>query len=406
MRILSITAFYTPFVIGGAEMCAQNLTDWFVANGHEAAVLTAAPTPADEQWGADKDGYKVYRVSTPHLYPVAATNQQPGWKKPIWHMQDILDPRNEAVFDRVIAEFKPDFIHIHWIQGLGYNGLKVIARHGIPTAITLHDLALACVRTTMFRGIDECAGQCGTCKFSAKVKMGYLRQLPRLGFISPSQANLDRVAELLPIDDYPKFHILNPNRYPAPTVRHSPQARTRLLFVGRLEETKGINFLLGILDTLSKDFDFHLTVLGKGPEEPRLREQYGHHDWLELKGHVPQQEVSDIMATSDLLITPSLWAENSPGVVIQALANGLPVMGSDKGGLPELIQPGENGMLVPPGDEALWRAAITDVLRHPEKMAALRESTIRSADRFDYDRLGRQIMAALEHIAAQPARAA
>jgi len=116
--------------------------------------------------------------------------------------------------------------------------------------------------------------------------------------------------------------------------------------------------------------------------------------------------VSDIMATSDLLITPSLWAENSPGVVIQALANGLPVMGSDKGGLPELIQPGENGMLVPPGDEVLWRAAITDVLRHPEKMAALRESTIRSADRFDYDRLGRQIMAALEHIAAQPARAA
>lgn len=405
MRILSISSFYPPFVIGGAEMCAQNLTDWFVANGHEAAVLTAAPTPADEAWGAQKDGYTVYRVGTPHLYPVAAANRQPGWKKPLWHFQDLFDPRNEAAFDRAIADFKPDFIHIHWIQGLGYNGLKVIAKHDIPTAITLHDLALACVRTTMFRGTDECVGQCGTCRFSAKTKLGFLKQVPRLGFISPSQANMDRVMDLLPLASYPHFTILNPNRYPAPTTGHEPDAVTRLVFTGRLEETKGINFLLEILEPLAADYRFTLVVMGKGPEEEGLRARYGHHDWLTLAGHVSQQQVSDTMAAADLLIVPSLWAENSPGVVIQALANGLPVMGSNKGGLPELIEPGVNGMLVEPGDADRWRAAIVDVLRHPERMAALRESTIRSSDRFDYDRLALKIMDAFDVIARQPAQA-
>jgi len=400
MRILSISAYYPPYVIGGAELCAHSLTYWFAANGHEAAVLTAAPMAEHESWATPQDGYTLYRVGTPHIYPVFKTSQAPGWKKPIWHAQDHYDPRNEAMFEQVIADFKPDFIHIHWISGLGYNGLKAIGRHDIPTAITLHDLAYTCLRTTMFRGSDECVGQCTSCRVSSKVKMGFLREIPRLGFISPSQSNLDTVSSFLPIEDYPRFHILNPNRYPTPRTTHGPSDTVRLVFVGRLEKTKGINFLLELLDPLAAQYKFHLTVLGKGPEDQALRAAYGDRPWLTMQGHVPQQNVSDLMAESDMLIVPSLWAENSPGVVFQALVNAVPVMGSDKGGLPELIEPGVNGMLVPPGDTERWRAAIVDVLEHPEQLLVLREQAAKQTDRYDYDVLAKQMLDAFDQIAA------
>lgn len=400
MRILSISAFYPPYVIGGAEMCAQSLTYWFAANGHEAAVLTAAPMAEHESWATPQDGYTLYRVGTPHIYPVFRASQAPGWKKPIWHAQDHYDPRNEAMFEKVIEDFKPDFIHIHWISGLGYNGLKVIGRHDIPTAITLHDLAYACLRTTMFRDSDECVGQCTSCRLSTKVKMGFLDDVPRLGFISPSKSNLDTISALLPIENYPRFHILNPNRYPEPRITHAPADKVRLLFVGRLEKTKGINFLIDLLDPLAERYDFHLTVLGKGPEDHALRAEYGDRAWLTMQGHVPQQVVADIMAESDLLVVPSLWAENSPGVVFQALVNALPVMGSDKGGLPELIEPGVNGMLVAPGDADQWRAAIVDVLDRPEQLLVLREQAAQQTERYDYDGLAKQMLGAFEQIAA------
>ena len=252
----------------------------------------------------------------------------------------------------------------------------------------------------MFRDSDECVTQCTSCRLSAKVKMGFLGEIPRLGFISPSKSNLDTISALLPIEDYPRFHILNPNRYPEPRVAHAPVATVRLLFVGRLEKTKGINFLLELLDPLAASYDFHLTVLGKGPEDHALRAAYGDRAWLTMKGHVPQQVVADIMAESDLLVVPSLWAENSPGVVFQALVNALPVMGSDKGGLPELIEPGVNGMLVAPGDADQWRAAIVDVLDRPEQLLVLRDQAARQTERYDYDGLAKQMLGAFEQIAA------
>lgn len=403
MRILSISAFYPPYVIGGAEICAKNLTEWFAANGHEAAVLTTAPTPEHQAWDMPYEGYRLYRVGTSHIYPVFQASTAPEWKKPIWHLQDLYDPRNEKAFERVIEEFKPDFIHIHWIQGLGYNGLKVIARYDIPTAITLHDLAYVCVKTTMFRGTDECVEQCGTCRFSAKAKLGMLREIPRLGFISPSRANLDKVSALLPIADYPNFHILNPNIYPEPRVTHESSEKVRLLFVGRLENTKGITFIIELLEQLADDYDFSLMVLGKGPEEEALRQRFGHHDWLTIAGHVPLQQVSDAMAESDLLLVPSLWAENSPGVVFQALGVALPVMGSDKGGLPELIEPGVNGFLVPPGDVDLWRDALVSVLSEPRQLGALRANAAESSDAFDYDVLANRMLKAFAVISGDQA---
>lgn len=404
MRVLTVSSFYPPNVIGGAEICARNLSHGLIERGHDVAVLTAAPTPADQLWGERRDGVTMFRVATPHLYPVAEARAAAGWRKPVWHLQDVLDPRNRANFERTLDAFRPDMVHIHWIQGLGYNGLSVFARRDLPVAITFHDLAYVCLRTTMFRDGHECERLCRDCALSARIKRGLLDAVPRLGFIAPSRAILDQVAKFLPIGGRPRFHIPNPNRYPRATVAHAPSDRLRLLFVGRLEQTKGINFLLALLAPLAERARFSLTVLGKGPEEDALRARYGDAPWLKIAGHVPLQTVADEMATADLCLMPSLWAENSPGVLFQALAAGLPVMASDKGGLPELIRDGQNGYLLPAGDAAAWTEALTELIEDPGRLAPLRTEAARSAAEFDYDRLVDRMVEAYRAIAdRQPA---
>lgn len=400
MRILMISSLYPPFVRGGAEICAHNLATWLAGEGHEVSVLTTTPDPAQETWGAIEDGCRIYRVSPPRAYSPFDAGDAPGWKKPLWHLQDLFDPRNVALMDRVLDDVRPDFVNIQYIQGLGYNAMTAIGRRGIPAVFTLHDLGLTCVRMSMFVDGKECNGLCTPCRASAGVKMRYLRSMEHLGFISPSAANLQKLQSFQPVGDYPCHRVLNPNEYPSPTVGREETDTVRLLYVGRLHSSKGVQVLLEALDGLDPALDFTLDILGSGPDEAEWRARYGDKPWARFAGHVSLQDVADRMENSDLLLVPSIWNENSPGVIIQALIQGLPVMGSDKGGIPELVQHGENGLLVEAGSVSAWRTAIVGLLADPAQLAPLRANALAATGRFAKTTLSHEALSVFEKILA------
>jgi glycosyltransferase involved in cell wall biosynthesis len=66
-------------------------------------------------------------------------------------------------------------------------------------------------------------------------------------------------------------------------------------------------------------------------------------------------------------VVPSTWYENQPMAVLEALAVGLPVIGSDLGGIPELIDAGQDGLLVPPGDDKALATAMGELLGDPTR---------------------------------------
>lgn len=402
MRILIISAVFPPHVKGGAEISAHNLAQWLVAQGHEVGIFTTARNASEVADGVMEDGLKIWRVMMPRLYTAFAAIGAPGWQKPIWHAQDMFDPRNTRLLASVLDRFKPDIANVHFIQGIGYNALTALGERDIPTVFTLHDLGLACIKMAMLTNGKECAKLCTACDATAKLKMSYLRSIRRLGFVSPSRANFERVASYQPIGGYPHAHILNANRYPQPSVAWQPSERPRLLFVGRIDQTKGVHMLLEALDPLASRYEFSLKMVGSGPAEGELRQRYGDRAWLSFTGQIPIAEVTDIMASSDLLFVPSIWQENSPGVIIQAQAVSLPVMGSNKGGIPELVIEGQNGLLVPAGDVPAWRAAIEDVLANPARLASLRLGAAGRTQEFDPDILGQKVVAFFRQVAGEP----
>lgn len=372
-RILILSSLYPPDILGGAEQCAAHYARMCRDNGYEVGVLTTAKQADEAVADESLDGIRMWRVHMPRPYPMLHFPQARAWQKFIWHLQDYFDPRNVGIVQDVLDQFKPDLVAVHLLQGLGFNVLKAVGRAGVPVLYTLHDLGLVCLRANMFRNGAPCAEQCTGCKASTGYKADLLRAVKALHFCSPSQANFDTVARFAPVATYPHRVILNADRYPPASRPRREASGLRLLFVGRLHRAKGVDILLQSIEDLVESHDIAVTIIGSGQDEAHLKARWGQASWCHFTGFLSQAAISDHMADSDLLCVPSIWPENSPGVIVHALSQGLPVLGSRIGGIPELVDAGVTGDLVTPGDIEAWRHAVVQILQTPGRLAAWRE---------------------------------
>jgi len=132
----------------------------------------------------------------------------------------------------------------------------------------------------------------------------------------------------------------------------------------------------------------HLLCVGEGDLLPSLLEQVRR---LGLKGHVHftgiRTDVPEVLASSDVFILPSDW-EGIPLAVLEAMAAGLPVVATSVGGLPEVIENGQQGLLIPPGDLEALTTALRILLERPERRASLgAAAAARARECFDASRM-------------------
>lgn len=164
-------------------------------------------------------------------------------------------------------------------------------------------------------------------------------------------------SQLMLLSDPAHWHKLaivhcgvDPNRYDTGPRK---KAGKRILFVGRLAQVKGVPLLLEALASLQKRHpDAYLTLVGDGPDRPALEalsERLGVTDMVKFAGYADEAGVAEHLANSDLFVLPS-FAEGLPVVLMEAMAARLPVIASQVAGVPELIEDGKSGFLVPAGD--------------------------------------------------------
>jgi glycosyltransferase involved in cell wall biosynthesis len=154
---------------------------------------------------------------------------------------------------------------------------------------------------------------------------------------------------------------------------HAGDASRWLLYVGRLEEAKGVLDLLTAFSPLSaRRPDIRLAIVGDGRVRPECERAAGAlGERVMVLGARPLEEVALWMAACDALVLPS-WAEGTPNVVIEALASGRRVVATHVGGTPDLIARPELGELVPPHSPALLAAALeraADAVYRPEDVS-------------------------------------
>lgn len=167
-------------------------------------------------------------------------------------------------------------------------------------------------------------------------------------------------------DDWPKLQIVRcgvqPDAYAADP--RPADGILRLLFVGRLAPVKGLPVLLDALrHPAIARADWRLDIIGDGPDRTRIATRIaaeGLSDRVTLHGYRSQAEVRQTLRDCDVLVLPS-FAEGVPVVLMEAMATGRPVVATRIAGIPELVEDGTSGFLVPPGDAAALARAMASL---------------------------------------------
>jgi glycosyltransferase involved in cell wall biosynthesis len=137
--------------------------------------------------------------------------------------------------------------------------------------------------------------------------------------------------------------------------RISCQKRGGILYVGRLEERKGVHTLLKAFGQIAVNRGLSLTIVGTGEEEylaflKSIVNEFNIESLVTFTGQVPREELAAVFASHDIFVFPSEWEEPFSLTLIMALASGIPVIGTLTGGSKEILRPGINGLTYVPGD--------------------------------------------------------
>ncbi len=166
---------------------------------------------------------------------------------------------------------------------------------------------------------------------------------------------------------------------------HEPK---RIVCVGRLEADKGNGVLVAAVhELLQRGVTVEARLVGPGREVEPLRarvRELGIADRVHILGHVEWgPTLWELLDQSDLFVLPSL-TEGMPRALIEAMARGMPAVGSAVGGIPELLTPAD---LAPPGDAAALAARIEEVLGDPRRLAQMSARNIERARDYDPERM-------------------
>lgn len=304
-----------------------------------------------------------------------------GRKHPIHYASMLFNPWLYLVARNRFRSFRPDVVHIH-----KYNLLWSIAPFlaakslGIPVVCTTHDFSAVCPEGWMTRAdASVCELGFGTHCFNTRCLRsttlaldGYRRfnvarlaiQIPVLRrtvrtFTAPSRFLAEWVGKLypgVPSVALPLFIEAPATDTPAPSLR----AAYTLFHAGRIEKEKGLQFLF---EAVAQVPGIRFRIAGDGGYKTSLQElanRLGISDQIDWLGKLPRDSVLQECRDAHLAALPSLWVENAPVFVLEAMREGCPVAASNVGGYPDLIEHGVNGFLVERASVAGWKRLLSD----------------------------------------------
>jgi len=288
----------------------------------------------------------------------------------------------------VVDRFRPDVVHLHNIyHQLSPSILRPLAKAAIPTVMTVHDYKLVCPTYRLLshdQPCDACVGgrvweatrrrcQGGSTAASAVLSLeSGLHRLTRAyrpvrRFIAPSHFLADQLRRggIFP----ERVRQLN-NAVDTAAITARDGSGEGFVSIGRLAREKGVDTAIRAVGLVPRAT---LTVAGDGPERTAL-EQLADSvapGRVRFVGHVGPADVVALNRSARAAIAVARWHENMPLSVLETMAAGVPMIVSGLGGLPELVDDGVDGLVVPHDDPAALAAAMAELVDRPDRSIAM-----------------------------------
>ncbi|MGP0093338.1 MAG: glycosyltransferase family 4 protein [Xanthobacteraceae bacterium] len=381
MRILMLAQFYPP-IIGGEERHVRNLSAALARRGHDVSIATLAAADAPSM--EIDQGVKIHRLRGTlqrgeFLYSESTRRHAPPFP----------DPELLIGLGRILADEKPEIVHAHnWLL---HSFLPMKRQSRARLVVTLHDYSLVCATKNAMHNGAMCSGpglaKClaCACQHYGPFKGGVTaiannlsrrlecRAVDTFLAVSRAVASVNGLADLkVPFEVVPNFvpdDVAAANGATSELLQRLPRDGF-LLFVGDLRRAKGMH---NLLDAYGKLRDAPpLVLIGRRcPDTP-----------VQLPPNVvlleswPHDAIMQAWRRCLFGLAPSQWAEPCATVVMEAMACGKPVIGTDIGGMPDLIDHERTGLLVPTGDADALAAAMQTLIASPELMARMSQAAL------------------------------
>jgi glycosyltransferase involved in cell wall biosynthesis len=398
VRVVHVSFSYHPDPVGGTEVYVGDLAHSLRAYGVESVV--AAPALGTGATDYVHGGIRVHR------FPVS-------WTGRVADLYGTGDAAAAHAIDRVLADTSADVLHLHaFTTAASLEALRVAQRRGVAVAFTYHTPTASCVRGTLLRdGREPCDGElleqrCASCLLGSRGAGGLVRavlsRVPTGVGSTIAAAGADgslitalRARELtrmrhdafrrllreadavIAVCEWVQSLLLRAGAPPSrlvlsrqgtregasASVQRRPTDTLRMAFMGRLHPTKGVHTAVAAL--VSKPtVRATLDVYGVAPDADavgymaELRRLAAGDRRIRFLAPVASHDVVPTLAAYDVTVVPSQWLETGPLTVLESFAAGVPVLGSNLGGIGELVTHGRDGWLVPYADRTAWASAI------------------------------------------------
>ncbi|MDR1121470.1 MAG: glycosyltransferase, partial [Dysgonamonadaceae bacterium] len=277
-------------------------------------------------------------------------------------------------FNRLLSDFKPDIVHLHNIHSYISPLVAEIAhRKGIRVVWTLHDYKLLCPAYSCLRNgviCEDCFQDKSNVFRHSCMKDSRIASL--LAWMETCCWNRKKLSGITDLFRCPSHFLKSKmveggfatgqievlHNFLPQKLSMSAEKDDYYCYVGRLSEEKGVKTLLEAAGQVT----YSLKIIGGGPLLDTYRKKYTHKQ-IEFLGYMEPDELYPIVRKAQFLVIPSVCYENNPYSVIEALCMGTPALGSRIGGIPELIEEGENGFLFEAGNVAELRDKIDECFR-------------------------------------------
>jgi glycosyltransferase involved in cell wall biosynthesis len=375
-RLLIVSNLFPPHIVGGAEIVAARQCNDLANLGYDVAVFSGRFADENNVPGSLSreviGALLVYRVTLISLDVES----------------NFYRPEFERRFKSVLGSFRPEVVHFHNVSGLGANLIPVAKSFGAKVVVTLHDHWGFCFKNTRLRNdssVCENFEECSLC-------------LPRIdvndGLSVPIRLRRDYVGMCLNHADT----IISPSPYLAEAYNSSGMMLRRVQILSNginldelkgevdkfsgpvtfscfsyLGKHKGIPILLDAAERLAAIPDLRgkwsLTIAGHGElatlVQPNvLRNRFG--DAVKYIGRLSHSEVRKQLAKTQVVILPSIWPENEPVTMLEAIATGTAQLASYIGGNVSLVDDEKSGLFFSPGDTVGLLTAMEKFVRNPQ----------------------------------------
>lgn len=373
MKILLVNKFH--YLKGGSEKYYFDLAKLLQEHGHEVAFFSMQ----DEK--NIKTDCKEYFVE----------NSDMNSKNPLKALDIIYSKKNKKVMEKALDEFKPDIVHLNNFQRqLSASIIKPIKKRNIPIVFTAHDLQAICPAIVMLDNEKNICEKClkgkylncikGKCVKNSGLKsiLGaiegkyyrskkiYSKGIDKI--ITPSEfykkkleedgissGKIEALHNFIDLDDY--------------NVKTEDEGYA--LYYGRIIKEKGI---MNLLKSFKNIKNCKLYIAGTGPDIEKVKKYIKENNMterVELLGFLDSEGVKEYVRKARFIVVPSIWYENCPYSVLETLAMGKPIIGSNLGGIPELVKNEESGLIYEYNNIKDLTDKMTDLIKNKEKAQEL-----------------------------------